>query len=74
MNLIHVCRKAHAMLELRHLRTLLALQETGSVSLAAERYPRNNIGHNPVGQIAMATFLWVAVFMCFSGFALYGEG
>ncbi|RMC94849.1 LysR family transcriptional regulator [Aquitalea palustris] len=37
MNLIHDYRKAHAMLELRHLRTLIALQETGSVSLAAER-------------------------------------
>ncbi|MBA4707603.1 Ni/Fe-hydrogenase, b-type cytochrome subunit [Aquitalea aquatica] len=42
--------------------------------LFIERYPKKYIGHNPVGQIAMATFLWVAVFMCFSGFALYGEG
>jgi hypothetical protein len=34
------------MLELRHLRTLIALQETGSVSLAAER-----ISH-PIGAVA----------------------
>lgn len=42
--------------------------------LFLERYPKKYIGHNPVGQIAMASFLWAALLMCFSGFALYGEG
>ncbi|NDV13988.1 Ni/Fe-hydrogenase, b-type cytochrome subunit [Crenobacter caeni] len=42
--------------------------------LFLERYPKKYIGHNPVGQIAMASFLWAALFMCASGFALYGEG
>ena len=43
MNLIHISRSVHiyviriSMLELRHLRTLMALQETGSVSRAAKR-------------------------------------
>lgn len=42
--------------------------------LFLERYPKKYIGHNPVGQIAMASFLWATLFMCLSGFALYGEG
>lgn len=42
--------------------------------LFLERYPKKYIGHNPVGQIAMASFFWVAILMCLSGFALYGEG
>lgn len=42
--------------------------------LFLERYPKKYIGHNPIGQLAMAGFLWLALFMCFSGFALYGEG
>jgi len=42
--------------------------------LFLERYPKKYIGHNPAGQIAMAIFLWVTLFMCGTGFALYGEG
>lgn len=42
--------------------------------LFLERYPKKYIGHNPIGQIAMASFLWITLFMCFSGFAMYGEG
>lgn len=42
--------------------------------LFLERYPKKYIGHNPIGQIAMASFLWATLFMCLSGFALYGEG
>jgi len=42
--------------------------------LFLERYPKKYIGHNPIGQIAMATFLWAALFMCLTGFALYSEG
>jgi DNA gyrase/topoisomerase IV subunit B len=42
--------------------------------LFLERYPKKYIGHNPVGQIAMASFLWITLFMCVTGFALYGEG
>jgi len=42
--------------------------------LFLERYPKKYLGHNPAGQIAMATFLWANLFMCATGFALYGEG
>ncbi|MCB6182378.1 Ni/Fe-hydrogenase, b-type cytochrome subunit [Leeia sp. TBRC 13508] len=42
--------------------------------LFIERYPKKYIGHNPIGQLAMASFIWAAIFMIFSGFALYGEG
>ena len=42
--------------------------------LFLERYPKKYIGHIPVGQIAMASFLWITLFMCVTGFALYGEG
>lgn len=42
--------------------------------LFLERYPKKYIGHNPVGQIAMASFLWATLAMCMTGFALYGEG
>jgi len=42
--------------------------------LFLERYPKKYIGHNPVGQIAMASFIWATLFMCATGFALYGEG
>jgi len=42
--------------------------------LFLERYPRKYIGHNPAGQLAMFGFIVAAIFMCLSGFALYGEG
>ncbi|WP_310634321.1 Ni/Fe-hydrogenase, b-type cytochrome subunit [Paraburkholderia sp.] len=38
------------------------------------RYPKKYVGHNPLGQLAMFGFFIVAVLMCVSGFALYGEG
>jgi Ni/Fe-hydrogenase 1 B-type cytochrome subunit len=38
------------------------------------RHPRKYVGHNPLGQIAMFGFFVVAIAMCASGFALYGEG
>jgi Ni/Fe-hydrogenase 1 B-type cytochrome subunit len=38
------------------------------------RYPHKYVGHNPFSQVAMFTFLIVAVLMSCSGFALYGEG
>lgn len=37
--------------------------------------PNQYVGHNPVARITMHfLFLWLSVFMLFTGFALYGEG
>jgi Ni/Fe-hydrogenase 1 B-type cytochrome subunit len=37
--------------------------------------PNQYLGHNPVARIAMHfLFVWISVFMLFTGFALYGEG
>jgi Ni/Fe-hydrogenase 1 B-type cytochrome subunit len=39
------------------------------------REPKKYAGHNPLATLAMhVMFVWVIVFMIFTGFALYGEG
>ncbi|PZF76453.1 Ni/Fe-hydrogenase, b-type cytochrome subunit [Aestuariivirga litoralis] len=39
------------------------------------REPRKYVGHNPLATLTMHfVFIWVIVFMIFTGFALYGEG
>jgi Ni/Fe-hydrogenase 1 B-type cytochrome subunit len=39
------------------------------------RRPTQHAGHNPVARFAMHfLFLWISIFMVFTGFALYGEG
>jgi len=41
----------------------------------AEHSPRKYIGHNPLAIISMhVMFMWTALFMIATGFALYGEG
>ena len=39
------------------------------------REPRKYVGHNPLATLTMHfVFIWIIVFMIFTGFALYGEG
>lgn len=39
-----------------------------------QKQPLKYMGHNPIGQLAMVGYVWLAVFMVLTGFALYGEG